>query len=114
MTRKYEVCCLLKADVTPKTAEEIQNKITAEVKAHKGKVTGSDQWPSRPLGYTVQKDKKGIYTFTQFESEAVTLDQLKTYLTHHESVLRHDLVRVADDYDYSALKIKMTSQSTEV
>lgn len=104
MSRKYELCYVLKQDTSMDQAGAIQKKISSLVKEQGGTVNQVDEWPSRPLSYPIASEKKGKYIFAQISADHIDLKPLNTYLSHQETILRYDTYRMDDDYDYSEAK----------
>jgi len=63
----------------------------------------------RTLAYPIKKEKKGIYTFMQVRATPSKWESVKTYLSHQEPVLRHEVFLVDDEYDYQEFKKRTAS-----
>ena len=112
MTRQYELCYILRQDTLKSTTEGIHKKIIALVEAQGGKVQGYDQWPVRYLTYPIKREKRGVYTFSQIQTDRIDLNSLHTYLANQEAVLRSDVFCVEEDYDYDAFKKRVGIHNT--
>ena len=111
MSRQYELCIVLRQDTLKNIAEDIQKKVVEMVKAQGGKVLGHDQWQPRHLSYAIKHEKKGVYAFTQIQVDRIDISSLSTFLGHQEAILRHDIFRVEDDYDYDAFKKRVSANT---
>ena len=107
--RKYELCYILKNDTSKEETEEIQQKVLSFVKDEGGEIDSIDEWPSRDLAYEIKDQKKGRFTFVQMHSPSSTLKHLDHYFSFNEDVLRHDVFRYDEQYDYHDLMKRMST-----
>ncbi len=103
-TRCYELCFILKSNVTSETKDEVHQKVLSIVKENSGTIDTIDEWITQDLAYPINKEKRGQYHFMQLKGSSDFLAPLKKYLTLQGNVLRHEFFRYKADYDYHELK----------
>lgn len=103
-SHRYELCYILKQDTAKDVAQDIQKRLAALLQEQSGTLESQDEWPVRAFSYPVGKETKGRYVFTQISSGPMNIKPIQTYLSHQEAVLRHDIYRLEEDYDYEAVK----------
>lgn len=107
--RNYELCYILKTDAPKDKTEDVQKKIQSIVKEKGGQIEVIDEWASKDLAHIINKEKKGRFTFVQIKSGSEVLPTLKHYLTFNEDVLRHDIFRYPEQYEYQDMMKRISA-----
>ncbi len=95
--REYEACFVIHPRVDEAGIEQEIGAVTGVISAGGGELVGVHKWGRRKMAYPVQKVRDGYYVLVRFQGESGVLSELDRRFKLNESVLRHLVVRAADD-----------------
>jgi len=94
----YEIMVIIKPDIG---IDEIEKKV-AEIKdsitGQKGEITFEDIWGVRDMAYAIKKYDRGYYMVMNFTYEGPKIKELDTNLKLDNSLIRHMIIRIPDNY----------------
>ena len=103
----YETTIITKPGCTDDQTAAIKGRIESVIKERGGKVLLQEDWGSRRLTYSIEKESKGNYHYFTYLGDNTTVAELERTFRINESVLRYLSVRVNDgetDDDLKALQ----------
>ena len=98
MVRNYELTLMVDSQLPEEGVEEIVKRYEGMIVGQGGEIANIDRWGTRKLAYEVRKQQQAIYAIYQFRGEADVLTELDRSCKLDESVLRHMVVAVEEDF----------------
>ncbi len=86
--RKYELGVILKAGLEEEAQKAEFEKIHELIARFGGSVDKVDDWGRRRLGYEIQKQTEGFYSFITFTAPTEAPAEIESRLRITESILR--------------------------
>jgi small subunit ribosomal protein S6 len=97
---KYELMLLLSPAVTEDQRSKSVNELVAQLESRGAKVFHVDDWSKRDLAYSIKGQDQAYYITYYFTfSDTRFLSEFEELLKLDQSVLRHLLVRRADNFE---------------
>lgn len=95
--REYEACFVIHPKVDEAGIEREIEAFSETVTSNKGEIVGVHKWGRRKLAYPVRKVRDGFYVLARFNGEGDVLKEVDRRFKMNESILRHLVVRSAED-----------------
>ncbi len=96
-THGYELVAILAPQLDDQGVAATVERYTNWIASAGGAVGGTNIWGRRALAYPIKKQTEGIYVQLNFELPPTRSRELERNLRIDEQVLRHLLVRPAED-----------------
>ena len=90
--RQYEAVAIFPPQLAGDKLEEAKKNFSELVVKQGGKFTSARELGKRAFGYTVKKQKEGIYVIFDFELDPAKVTPLKRAITLTESILRTSIL----------------------
>ena len=98
MAKNYEMTLMVDSQLPEEGVEEIVKRYEGMIVGQGGEIAKIDRWGTRKLAYEVRKQQQAIYAIYQFRAEVDVLPELDRSCKLDESVLRHMVVAVEEDF----------------
>lgn len=89
---------ILTPKLSEKDLEKTLNEIKGSITENGFTITDEDVWGHRRLTYKIKNYEEGYYVVMTFEGEGAGTVELKSELRLQGGMLRHMLIKTADDY----------------
>ena len=99
MTKNYELTVMVDSQIPDEGVEEAIKRYEDMIAGQGGEVVNIDRWGARKLAYEVRKQQQAIYAIYQFRGDAKILSELDRSCKLDESVLRHMVVAVEEEFE---------------
>ena len=99
MTKNYELTVMVDSQIPDEGVEEAIKRYEDMIAGQGGEVVNIDRWGARKLAYGVRKQQQAIYAIYQFRGDAKVLSELDRSCKLDESVLRHMVVAVEEEFE---------------
>ena len=90
---EYEGLVILNADHGADAVKKTLEAVSSVLEKQGAKITQSQEWGRRRLGFPVRGKAEGFYAFYQFSLESAQLARVRDLLNLNDDVLRHQLLR---------------------
>jgi small subunit ribosomal protein S6 len=101
----YETTIITKSATSEETITTLKTKFEGIVQAHQGEVANFEDWGTRRLLHTIQKENRGRYVYFAYTGNNATVAELERNLRINENVVRYLSVLVDQDEDLEKLKL---------
>jgi small subunit ribosomal protein S6 len=98
MAKNYELTVMIDSQLPEEGVEETVKRYEGMIVGQGGEVVNIDRWGARKLAYEVRKQQQAVYAIYQFRGESDVLSELDRSCKLDESVLRHMVVAVDEDF----------------
>ncbi len=95
---KYELMVILTPKLSEKDLEKTLKEIKGSITENGFSVTDEDVWGHRRLAYKIKNYEEGYYVVMTFEGESAGTVELKKELRLQGGMIRHMLIKTADDH----------------
>lgn len=99
IVRQYEAVIILHPDTTPEEQKNVFKKNMDVIKSFNGRVNHIDTWGKRIFGNPIEKNVKGLYFHTTFESDTQAVAELERVMRINERVLRFQHTKLKEGTD---------------
>jgi len=89
MTRNYEACFLIRADLSDEDVASEVKFIEEAISKAGGELVKTDVWGKRTLAYPIRKKSEAVYAFFYFRGAPGMIANLKEVFAVRETVLRY-------------------------
>jgi len=89
MTRKYEGCFLLRADLSEENLQEELKFIENTLHTAGAHIVKQEMWGRKNLCYPIKKRKEAVYYLFYLEAEPSFLSKMEPVLRVRENILRY-------------------------
>jgi len=93
----YESIFILRSSVSEEEASAIQDKMRKGLEGHGASIIKEENWGKKKLAYDIAHDRRGTYTFLQFEAGGNVVSELERLYRLEDSVLKFLTVRVNEE-----------------
>ena len=100
MLKFYEVPFATAVDVVPQAVSAIIKKIKSVATSSGGKLVKPEYWGVKDFAYRVNGNTNGRYYLLMIEAAPSSIEELETYLSINDSVIRHGIFNV-EKFDLS-------------
>ena len=105
----YESIFILKSSVSEEEVSVVQDKMKETLEKHGGSIIKAENWGKKKLAYEIAHDRRGTYTFFQFEASGNVVSELERLYRLEDSILKFLTVRV----DEEALQVQEVEETVE-
>ncbi len=98
----YETVFITKPDMADDTLKGLQEKLKGIVTQYDGEVIAQEDWGSKKLAYTIQKESRGRYTYLAFSGRGGLVSEIERNLRLNEGVIRFLSVQTAKEFSLDA------------
>jgi small subunit ribosomal protein S6 len=95
--RLYEAIYILRPDVSKEAAEKVAARVQEVVDRGKGSLTLVESWGRRPLAYSINHKKRGVYVYVNYLGDGALVAELERNFRMLDEVIRFQTVKLADD-----------------
>jgi small subunit ribosomal protein S6 len=89
MEKIYEVCFLLKADITEEETEKEVNFIEESIVKDGGKSVKKELWGKKHLAYPIKKKTEAVYYIFYFKASPDIMSHIKSLFKRRDNILRY-------------------------
>ncbi|MCO5143217.1 MAG: 30S ribosomal protein S6 [Oligoflexia bacterium] len=100
----YETTIITKPAVSEDQVQGIRQKVESIVKAHKGQIGIYEDWGTRKLMHTIQKENRGRYIYFGYVGNTETVAELERNLRINEDVVRYLSIATSEEDDLELAK----------
>ena len=93
----YESIFILRSSVSEEDAVTVQEKMKEALEKHGASIIKAENWGKKKLAYEIAHDRRGTYTFLQFEAHGNVVGELERLYRLEDSVLKFLTVRVNEE-----------------
>lgn len=90
--RHYEAIVIFSPQLTGESLNESKQNFDEQVRKLGGKVLLKTELGRRGFGYSIKKQREGLYVLIEFELEPSKIDELKRIVSLREEILRSTLM----------------------
>ena len=98
----YETTIITRGELSDDALKALQERIKNVVGNFGGEIVTSEDWGSRKLAYTIQKESRGRYTYTVYTGKGDVVAEIERNLRINEHVLRFLTVNLEKEFDGTA------------
>jgi small subunit ribosomal protein S6 len=95
----YETTVITRGELMEDSLKNLQERLAAAVKNFGGEVVLTEDWGSRKLAYTIQKETRGRYTYLVYTGKGEVVAEIERNLRINEHVLRFLSVNLDKEFD---------------
>lgn len=95
--RLYEAIYILRPDVSKEAAERVAARVQEVIARGEGKLTLVETWGRRPLAYSIQHSKRGVYVYINYLGDGALVAELERNFRMLDEVIRFQTVKLADE-----------------
>ena len=107
----YESIFILRSSLPEEEAKAVQEKMKGALEKHGASIMKAENWGKKKLAYEVAHDRRGMYTFLQFEAPGHVVSELERLYRLEDSVLKFLTVRVEEEDFQAAAAEPVESES---
>lgn len=101
--REYETVCIFKPYLGEVVAK-VEQKIKPHIDGDGGTLLGVKPWGRKKLGYTINKEREGLYVRFHYVANPLHIHEIEKILSYDESVLKYLTIKLGERADIDALK----------
>ena len=90
----YESIFILRSSVSEEEASAVQAKMREALEKHGASIIKTENWGKKKLAYEISHDRRGTYTFLQFEANGNVVSELERLYRLEDSILKFLTVRI--------------------
>jgi small subunit ribosomal protein S6 len=98
----YETTIITRGELADESLKALQERISAVVKNFGGEMVLNEDWGSRKLAYTIQKESRGRYSYFVYTGKGEVVAEIERNLRINEHVLRFLSVNLEKEFDAPA------------
>lgn len=100
----YETTVIVKSSVGDDVVNSIKSKVESLVSSHAGKFVNFEDWGTRRMTYSIQKENRGRYVYFTYTGNNELVAEIERNLRINETVIRYLSVRVDEKENLDLLK----------
>ena len=93
----YESIFILRSSVSEEEASAVQAKMREALEKHGASIIKTENWGKKKLAYEISHDRRGPYTFLQFEASGNVVSELERLYRLEDSILKFLTVRIDEE-----------------
>ena len=93
----YESIFILRSSVSEEEASVVQDKMKEALEKQGAFIIKTENWGKKKLAYEIAHDRRGTYTFLQFEAGGKVVSELERLYRLEDSILKFLTVRVDEE-----------------
>jgi len=98
----YETTIITRGELAEESLKALHERIGSVVKNFGGEVVLNEDWGSRKLAYSIQKETRGRYSYFVFTGKGEVIAEIERNLRINEHVLRFLSVNLEKEFDAPA------------
>lgn len=98
----YETTIITRGELSEDALKALQERINGIVASFGGEIVTTEDWGSRKLAYTIQKESRGRYTYNVYTGKGAVVAEIERNLRINEHVLRFLTVNLEKEFDAPA------------
>jgi len=111
---QYETVYVLRPGLTPDAATAIHTKFDSVVSKFQGAVKHREDWGTRELAYEIDDERSGAYHIVVYQGAAGVVEEIERHFRITGDVIRYLTVKLAADYDFTAVRKRIQETEEEV
>lgn len=112
--RHYENIYIARPDLTEGEPQEVVAKFSSIIEKNSGVIIKVDEWGLKTLAYRLKKFDKGHYVYTEFCGGPELTKEFERELKLDDRVLKYQTVKLDDNADPEAMKLKIKEAEEKV
>lgn len=93
MNKAYELTIVLAGAATAAKKKDAISRVEKLLKANEGTITNSEDWGTKELAYTINKNDSGTYLYFDVELPAASVPEVNDKLRLENDIIRYLLVK---------------------
>lgn len=110
---KYELMILVTPELSHTEYESEVSKAKELLSSYGADIVLEYDMGLRDLAYKIKKQSQGYYYVFNFFVDGEQLEAINTDLNHEASILRHLLIKIPKDYDFTVVMDELDKQKAE-
>lgn len=102
----YETVFITKPEMADDALKALNEKVKTIVSNFGGEVVAQEDWGSKKLAYSIQKESRGRYTYFAFTGRGGLVSEIERNLRLNEGVMRFLSVQIAKEFDLNAFNAR--------
>ena len=95
----YETTIITRGELADESLKALQERISSVVKSFGGEMVLNEDWGSRKLAYSIQKETRGRYSYFVYTGKGEVVAEIERTLRINEHVLRFLSVNLEKEFD---------------